>query len=224
MPNPVPIPTGPLSVSEKDVQRAEELLSAIVQVIHSGTSGANPPTYPTLVPSEDPTKLKPLVLATDLQQQQYRQLAVAIAKVVSTWSTEPDPDPPDPEVVDPLLIKASCDVSVVPGDIVVADNAAQLRVRKADPTSETGIPAIGVVESKESATSCFVRVGGITDVFSSLVPGKVYFLGRGGTITSTPLKPETDDFIFHQEIGVAVQHNQLLVAPSTHLTKIRSNS
>jgi hypothetical protein len=89
MPIPVPIPAGPLLVTDQDVQRAEAILKALAQLMGYGSTGASPTTPPSLIPSGtnppiDPAtgkpKVVPFLLDTAEKQLLYRQLAIAVAK------------------------------------------------------------------------------------------------------------------------------------------------
>lgn len=80
----------------------------------------------------------------------------------------------------------TCASGVVPGDAVYI--SAVNTVALADATDETTAPAIGIVQSKPTATSCIVvRVGECT-ALSGLTAGTIYYLAKGtpGGISATP--------------------------------------
>lgn len=97
---PVPIPVGALPVTDPDTVRAESLVAAITQIFKNGTSGGTlaigtPATIipPGANPPIDPATGKPLLetLTLDTPQAQlfYRQLALAMAKIVPGWTSSP---------------------------------------------------------------------------------------------------------------------------------------
>lgn len=86
MPIPVTVPLSPLSVTDGQVARAEQLLTAIVQIIGNGTTGATTNTPQTLQQQDGPN-FPPRALILDSPQAQLalRQMAHALA----LWSSGP---------------------------------------------------------------------------------------------------------------------------------------
>lgn len=82
MPHPVPIPDGPLPITDTLSQRAEAMLAALVQVVRDGTTGAtvNTPAATTRDP-KNPSNRLPVVLETAAEQLFFRQMAIAFAAV-----------------------------------------------------------------------------------------------------------------------------------------------
>lgn len=83
---PVSLPSGPLVITDAQNASAETLLAALIQVIASGTSGAAITTPPTTIPSPTapaPATI-PLQITTAEQQLIFRQIALAIATVLSS--------------------------------------------------------------------------------------------------------------------------------------------
>jgi len=81
MPIPVPIPPGPLFITESMNARAEEFIAALAQVMCAGTTGASIVTPPTTIPSGiNSSVLTPLLLDSKEKQLFIRQLALVIAK------------------------------------------------------------------------------------------------------------------------------------------------
>src|SRR5690606_16016597 len=114
---PVKVPSVPLSLTDLENAKAEELLTAIVQVIKEGTQGASENTPPTLVEGKD--GLVGLNLATEKDQHFYRKLAVAIAKVVPSWNKSPEEiDEELQKIVDELKKKVDKDKPVFDAAIV----------------------------------------------------------------------------------------------------------
>lgn len=85
MPIPITVPGTALPVTDGNVTRAEELLTAILQAMCSGTTGSTVTTPPILVQTAPDQPLSPLVMDTAEKQLALRQLAHAIA----SWSSGP---------------------------------------------------------------------------------------------------------------------------------------
>lgn len=93
------------------------------------------------------------------------------------------------------------------GDAVYLSAAST--VAKADADDAAKIPAIGLIVSKQSSTSCTVRVSGLVTGLTSLTAGSIYYLDTtAGAITATaPASPNA------APIGIAVSTTSLLVLP-----------
>jgi len=68
---------------------------------------------------------------------------------------------------------------------VVSESGGVPVVARCDPADVTKMPAIGVVASKPTATTCLVLTSG-DHVESGLVPGRQYWIGTDGRPTSPP--------------------------------------
>ncbi len=80
---PVAVPGSPLSVSNDDNTNAETLLTAFVQLIARGTTGASITTPPVLVPaSTNPTSTTPILMDTAEKQLFTRHMCLVMAKLV----------------------------------------------------------------------------------------------------------------------------------------------
>lgn len=123
---------------------------------------------------------------------------------ISNWEA------PDAEQLDATIIE---DIGI--GDLAYVvkspENPDQLYVGKADPTDEDRMPVIGIVSMVEG-DQCKIKRGG-TITIPDLQAGDVYFVDRSGTLTNKPLNPESEEFIFSQEVGVAISDKKLLIDP-----------
>lgn len=83
-------------------------------------------------------------------------------------------------------------------------------VAKADADDAAKIPAVGMIVSKQSSTSCTVRVSGLATGLTGLTAGAVYYLSAAtaGAITATP--PSAPAAV---PVGVAVSTTALLILP-----------
>lgn len=91
------------------------------------------------------------------------------------------------------------------GDAVYISAASTVAKADADDTSK--IPAIGLIISKQSSTSCTVRVSGLVTGLTSLTAGSIYYLSTtAGAITATA--PSAPNAV---PIGIAVSTTTLFV-------------
>lgn len=117
--------------------------------------------------------------------------------------------------------QATCEVSVSVGDLVFAVQSVSgnLSVEKIDIYSVSKMPALGIVFSKSSDTSCTVVSSGLVPA-TGLIPGASYFASSDGRIA---LIPPTPDFgpVFQQIVGIALTANILLVQlPSSIIERV----
>ena len=206
MPKPVPIPSGPLAVTDSDVTRAEELVAALAQVFNAGTSGGTLNTEPFLVPDQsdpmvDPAAVDPVPFRLDTAAKQlyYRQLAHALASWVGGGgSSSPEPS----------TFSATGSVSVGDAVYISGSNA----VGKADATVDTKMPVVGVVLSVVGSVVT-VQTRGALAVFSGLTPGNPYFVGTNGAVTdSIPVPGSVGSGSWQaQALGVALNSTTLLL-------------
>lgn len=101
----------------------------------------------------------------------------------------------------------SCGVGVAVGEAVYLSGSGA--VTEANATSATTAPAIGIVVSKPTTTTCVVRSFGSASVFTTLTPGSVYYLDTtAGQLTTTA--PSSSGNVV-QRIGIATSATTLLV-------------
>lgn len=95
--------------------------------------------------------------------------------------------------------------------------SAASTVAKADADDAAKIPAVGMIVSKQSSTSCTVRVSGLATGLSGLTAGAVYYLSAAtaGAITATP--PSAPAAV---PVGVAVSTTALLILPVSVLSYV----
>ena len=92
------------------------------------------------------------------------------------------------------------------------------QVRKADPSDYDKLPAVGVVISKSSSTTCLVQWMGETPaLFSGLSAGEPYFLGADSRLAEVPPVPTTQN-MFVQVVAVALSEDRVYVRPEGNLT------
>jgi hypothetical protein len=112
--------------------------------------------------------------------------------------------------------EADCPAGVLAGDVVYmsADKVGGVfQVDKVDITDETKMPAVGIVQEKESATRCRVMVKGLF-ISSGLTRGKKYAVSTSGTLTATNPTPPGSGYAIIQVMGVAISDTELLLNPS----------
>jgi hypothetical protein len=117
---------------------------------------------------------------------------------------------------------ADCTVDEDVGDFVhisgnPIDNKEQ--VRKANPESISGMPAVGVIIFKPSTVTCLVQWFGETpDIFTGLVAGQRYFVGVDARAVDLP--PRDAAGRLAQIMGVATTPTRFYVQPNSQLTML----
>jgi hypothetical protein len=91
------------------------------------------------------------------------------------------------------------------------------QVRKADPSSYAKLPAVGVVISKPTPTTCLVQwMGETPEIFSGLAAGSLYFLGADSRIADNPPAPVGRD-MFIQAVAVALSDKKAYIRPTNNV-------
>ncbi len=89
-----------------------------------------------------------------------------------------------------------------------------LQVDVADPSSSTSMPAVGVVISKPTTTTCVVQgMGPVASIYGSLTAGSVYVVGTDGnpaTVGDANYPGTLDE---KQQLGVASDTGELELIP-----------
>lgn len=86
------------------------------------------------------------------------------------------------------------------------------QVTCADIATTGKYPAVGVIVEKTTTTRCFVQVLGELEVISPVLdPGKTYFVGADGHMTSMAPSPPLLGKVAIQAIGVATDTGRLLL-------------
>lgn len=92
------------------------------------------------------------------------------------------------------------------------------QVETVDPRDPTKMPALGVIISKSTLTSCLVHVGpGVVSAFvlgTGLIPQKRYFVGLNGLISSTLPTALLGGLALIQVVGHALDSSNLLLIPN----------
>lgn len=122
---------------------------------------------------------------------------------------------------------AICAVEDMVGDFVYVTGgfteAAEYQVSKADISHPEKMPVIAVIIAKISDTSCVIQFyGEVRNVYTGLVPGKLYFVGSDGRPSMSPPTPPVgvNSRAYIQAAGVAVDEDILLFNPANEM-KIR---
>lgn len=95
-------------------------------------------------------------------------------------------------------------------------------VEQADPGDEAKMPAVGVLISKDTATTGVVQVWGpLQGLFTGLTPGQVYCLDYDG-IKIGPPPTGGGGYAMRQFVGVALNPDVLFLDLNLSMTKRRS--
>lgn len=123
---------------------------------------------------------------------------------------------------------AICTAEDMVGDLVYVSagiSGSEYQVAKADVSHPEKMPVIAVIIAKLSETRCVIQLQGeVRNVYTGLVPGKIYFVGADGRPTTTPPAPMGAGLkAYIQTAGVAVGESVLLFNPVNEI-KIRIGS
>lgn len=113
------------------------------------------------------------------------------------------------------LVNVAClSTDVIGAPLVIRDEPinGKYRVRTADPSDISRMPAIGILVSKTTPTVGTMRVSGICDVFSGLTPGADYMVGLEGNLVEEVPGASVSGVLWAQHIGVAMSSNVLLLS------------
>ena len=125
----------------------------------------------------------------------------------------------------PNLEVATCQTTDAVQDCVVISGpkVGGLRpVTKVDPTDVASEQAVGIITKKYDSTTCEVQLfGPMIGVYSSLTPGKRYWVDGNARLTETRPSPSVGGTFNLQLMGVALASDELMVNPHmpTVLTK-----
>lgn len=189
-----------------------ELASSTVIGVSKLSSDPSVATNPTALNSEEVT-----TVPTPNKIPRAYPTGLIDSGWVGTPSGTPIPD---------SVFNGTCQPTDAVGNFVRMTGSPGNDVVTVDYTSFSTMPAIGVILSKASSTTCVVQTNSlISGVFgSSLVPGKIHFIDSiGKAVYPAPIPGATDTF-FHQPIGIAVTNNSLLLLPSGNLTRVKGSS
>jgi hypothetical protein len=111
---------------------------------------------------------------------------------------------------------ADCSSSEAVGDFVYVSGpqvSNRDQVRKASPADYDKMPAVGVIISKSSSTTCLVQwMGETPPIFSGLSSGETYFLGADARLAERPPVP-VSGYMFAQPIAVALAADRAYIRP-----------
>lgn len=129
---------------------------------------------------------------------------------------------PPPTPTTGITLNVVCSPSDIVGACVTVSGIASpdvYNVATVDLTQWDPGTAIGVLISKNTATTGIVQVSGIVKgVYVGLTPGATYVASVSGQITRTPPAPGIGQRIFVQKMGWAMGVNEFLVSPSVTVT------
>lgn len=116
------------------------------------------------------------------------------------------------------LVQVSCLTTDSIGDavyVVSVGTGGIYEVAKADPSSHSSMPAIGILMQKTDPDNGFVQFfGEIKGMYTGLTPGRSYFVGSNGRPSLTPPGPGVaPSRAYIQAIGIAIDSDVLLLNP-----------
>lgn len=118
------------------------------------------------------------------------------------------------------LVSGGVSTFVVPSAVSVGDLVYQAggdyTADRADNSSTSTSPAVGVVTSKPTSTSAVVRFWGELALFSGMTPGLEQFLGTTGGLVEPGSLPSSPGSVI-QRVGVALNATTLLLLPGEHI-------
>lgn len=87
-----------------------------------------------------------------------------------------------------------------------------------DPADRARMPAIGIIVSKSGPTQCTIAISGlVSGVLTGLVRGSSYFVGNGGSPTTSVPVPPTTKWV--QTVGLGLSGEDFLLSPSAVVTR-----
>ena len=96
-----------------------------------------------------------------------------------------------------------------------------IQVTKCDLYDYRTLPAIGIIVSKASSTSCVVQYGGVlSGVYGGLERPLPVFLDYDGGLTHVVPTPDTGRPAWLQHMGAAIGESIIALTPSPQLTKL----
>jgi hypothetical protein len=125
----------------------------------------------------------------------------------------------------PEIISASCMLTDQVGQAVFIRAQANgfYKVWRCDPTSETKMPAVGVIIAKWGTTNCLVQLyGEMRNLYNGLIPGRRYFVGLDGrpTLAEDFGDPGPGERYRIQPLGVSLDIQVLLLGPSDMVVRV----
>jgi len=96
------------------------------------------------------------------------------------------------------------------------------QVATADPSDRDKMPAVGVIISKFTSTTCVVQTGGdVNGVYTGLTPGELLFTGDGGGLDDEMPVPSGGPR-YVQTVGVSLANDVFRIAPDLIMTRRRA--
>jgi hypothetical protein len=178
VPNPVPVPSSPLSVNADENARTELFVQTLLQLMRAGTtpSGIDSSlvTDPTVFPQAPDSDAAVLLLSTRAQQLFYRQLGLAITKNFTGAGDIVFPAP------NPYLEQTFLTTGLTRGAGVYLSSSGT--VSQGSCSSDAASLIIGVAESNvaNGVAGAVIAIGTLGGVLSGATPNTEYFLGPIG--------------------------------------------
>jgi hypothetical protein len=110
-------------------------------------------------------------------------------------------------------VTVTCTAAEAVGDFVYINSSGVARTASCSVVST--VPAIGVINSKPTTTSCVVQYLG-TYSTTGLTPGATYCVSDVGRPALAPVGASGAK-LYYQSIGVALDAGTLLLVPTTHI-------
>ncbi len=120
----------------------------------------------------------------------------------------------------PQLVRVACMLTDQVGDAVYirSNMNGAYKVARADISTFSKVPAIGVIIRKWDYTNALIQLSGeLRDAYTGLIAGRTYFVGGDGKPSLLPPSPSLGGRAYVQAIGVAWDATVLFVEPSKSL-------
>lgn len=128
----------------------------------------------------------------------------------------------------PQHFTASCNTTDDVGHLVRISGptvGSSYSVTRVDITDPQKMPAIGIIISKPSPSMCVVQRLGTVDVslagVSSLVPGRLCFVGPDAMPSATLPSPAPGAYVMIQAVGIGTGPSTFELDPSSSMVRIR---
>ena len=113
----------------------------------------------------------------------------------------------------------ACFNTIAVGDLVYAAGSGKA-MALADPFNTSKMPAVGIVVSKPTPSSCVVQTSGVVSGLSGLIAGQYVFISRAGRPTTTPPTPGPGETLAYQPLGLAIDTDSMVLFLSLITTRV----
>jgi hypothetical protein len=131
--------------------------------------------------------------------------------------------------VDHRIVAANCLSTDLVGNFVQIsgpNSGPYYTVTTVDPSRNTGMPALGIIVTKQSTTQCLVQMTGLVDVgplgITGLPVGKRCFVGYDGrpAFPPPPVSQSPTGTLLLQVVGLIVGSSLIELVPGLYLAKL----